>query len=274
MVEFTKMNGLGNDYIYINQLDDKNIIRNIEPFTRYICDRHFGVGADGVILIKNSSVADLKMKIYNSDGSQAQMCGNGIRCFGKYVYENNIIKRNKISVETMAGIKDLQLHIKNGEVQEVTVNMGRPTWNNSDEFVKIKAIDLDVEGMCVSMGNPHFVIFTKDVEKIDIKKYGSFIENYNLFPERTNVEFIQVFGIYTIKMRVWERGSGETLACGTGACAAFAVCKKLNLVKNNVKVLLKGGELKVELDNYTNDIYMTGIATKVFDGKIENPLVY
>ncbi len=269
MIEFTKMHGLGNDYIYINQTEEKNYIKNIEQFTRYISNRHFGVGSDGVILIKKSNIADVKMEIYNSDGTQAQMCGNGIRCVGKYVYENGIVQKKKISIETLAGIKELQLRLEKNKVKEVTVNMRSAIFDEHKK--KIKVFDWDIEGTVVSMGNPHFVILIKNIDKIDVKKYGSYIEKNKIFPEGTNVEFIEVLGNTSIKMRVWERGSGETFACGTGACAAFAVCYNMNLVKSDATVYLRGGSLKIKLDKLTNDIYMTGLATKICDGKIENP---
>lgn len=284
MIEFTKMHGLGNDYIYINNIGGRNYIpeEKIPRFTRYICNRNFGVGADGIILIKESEIADLKMEIYNSDGSKAEMCGNGIRCFGKYVYDNKIVEKKNITIETLAGLRKLflQTHPKTNKVIEVTVNMGRPVWENEKIPVNIekehykKPITLQienwkVEGMAVSMGNPHFVIIVKDVDKIDLNKYGSLIENAPCFPNKTNVEFIQILGNKSIKMRVWERGSGETFACGTGACAAFAVCYEKRLVMPDAKVYLKGGELKISLDRNTNNIFMTGLATKVCDGVIE-----
>ena len=267
MIEFTKMHGIGNDYIYVNMIGGKNPIVDIPAFARYVSDRHFGVGSDGLILIKESKIADLKMEIYNSDGSQAQMCGNGIRCFAKYAYENNIVRKKEFDIETLAGIKHVYLKIINGEVQEVTVNMGKAVLQTK-ELTKIKAYDLEVEGTIVSVGNPHFVIITKDIDKIDVEKYGSFIENHPLFPERTNVEFIEVNRNNTIKMRVWERGSGETYACGTGACASFAVCYYNGLVRNSATVYLKGGPLKISIDRSSEEIFMTGTATKVCDGVI------
>lgn len=284
MMEFTKMHGLGNDYIYINNIGGKNYIpeEKIPQFTRYICNRNFGVGSDGIILIKESKIADLKMEIYNADGSRAEMCGNGIRCFGKYVYDNKILEKKNLKIETLAGIREvfLQTQAKTNNVTEVTVNMGRPIWENEkipinlgkEHYKKLIALqvnDWEVEGMAVSMGNPHFVILVQDVEKIDLNKYGKLIECNPCFPNKTNVEFIQILGNRSIKMRVWERGSGETYACGTGACAAFAVCYERKLVMPDVKVYLKGGELKIALDRNTNNIYMTGLATKVCDGTIE-----
>ena len=268
MIEFTKMHGLGNDYIYINIIDGKNQIGEIAPFTRYICNRHFGVGADGVILIKKSNIADIKMEIYNSDGSQAEMCGNGIRCFAKYVYENNIVKKEHFNIETLAGIRKVNVRPINGKVDEVMVNMGKPKFMQK-EIIQIKALDWNLKGMSVSMGNPHFVILSKDTDKIDIQKYGPVIENNEIFPNKTNVEFVEILGNTSIKMRVWERGSGETYACGTGACAAFAVCYNKRYVKNFTTVYLKGGFLNIRYDRNLEDIFMTGLATKICDGKIE-----
>ena len=263
MIEFTKMTGLGNDYIYINNINDKNKIVNIPAFTRYICNRHFGVGADGVILIKDSNIADFKMEIYNSDGSQAEMCGNGIRCFGKYVYDKELTSKKELRIETLAGIRELKLEIEKGLVKEVTVNMGRAKIGDTIDVTNVK-------GTVVSMGNPHFVVITEDVDKVEIAKEGPLIENNKIFPQKTNVEFIQVVGDRTIKMKVWERGSGETFACGTGACAAFAICNKLGMVKDEAQVQLKGGPLKIKKNCETQEIFMTGIATKICDGSIED----
>ena len=218
MIEFTKMHGLGNDYIYINMIDGKNQIYNIPAFTRYICNRHFGVGADGVILIKKSEVADLKMEIYNQDGSEAEMCGNGIRCFAKYVYDEELTQKQEFDIETLAGIRHVILKIRNKEVQQVTVNMGKPVLN---ETIKIETIDREIEGITVSMGNPHFVILTKDVDEINVQKYGPIIESNIAFPDKTNVEFIEIRGNMSIKMRVWERGSGETYACRNWCLCSF-----------------------------------------------------
>ncbi len=282
MVQFTKMHGLGNDYIYINLYNNPNNIlpkEKVPEFTRYICNRHFGVGADGVILIKSSKIADFKMEIYNQDGSQAEMCGNGIRCFGKYVYDNNLTNKKFLNIETLAGIRKLELHIENNKVREVTVNMGKAIWEDelipinlekhkTKEKIEFEVENLKFEGIAVSMGNPHFVIEVPNVEKIDINKYGKLIENNKIFPNKTNVEFIEIQGNTSIKMRVWERGTGETFACGTGACAVFAVAYEENKVKPQVKVQLKGGELKIKLDEQTNEIYMTGLATTVCHGDV------
>lgn len=255
MIEFTKMHGLGNDYIYINNLRERNKIveEKIPGFTRYICNRNFGVGADGIVLVKESKVADLKMEIYNADGSQAQMCGNGIRCFGKYVYETGILKQRKMKIETLGGIKELDLKIENEIVTQIEVNMGKAIWedkqlpkvaNQEKQMITIQVKDIKIQGTAVSMGNPHFVVFGKNIDKIDIKKYGKAIENHPIFPEKTNVEFIEILGNKSIKMRVWERGTGETFACGTGACAAFAVSYEKNLVRARSNRVFKRRRIK------------------------------
>ena len=236
MIEFTKMTGLGNDYIYINNINDKNKIVNIPAFTRYICNRHFGVGADGVILIKDSNIADFKMELTS---------------------------KKELKIETLAGIRELKLEIEKGLVKEVTVNMGCARIGDTIDVTNVK-------GTVVSMGNPHFVVITEDVDKVEIAKEGPLIENNKIFPQKTNVEFIQVVGDRTIKMKVWERGSGETFACGTGACAAFAICNKLGMVKDEAQVQLKGGPLKIKKNCETQEIFMTGIATKICDGSIED----
>lgn len=220
MIEFTKMHGLGNDYIFINMINGKNQIANIPAFTRYISNRHFGVGSDGVILIRESEIADLKMLIYNADGSEAEMCGNGIRCFAKYVYDEKIVKKQKFDIETLAGIRHVRVIMKYGEVYQVVVNMGKAKFNESG-LIKINAYDREIEGTPVSIGNPHFVVITKEIKKIDIQKYGPYIENYPEFPEKTNVEFAEIIGNTSIKMRVWERGSGETFACRNWCMCCF-----------------------------------------------------
>lgn len=268
MISFTKMHGLGNDYIYIDRLNDKNIIaeEKVPEFTRYMSNRHFGVGGDGVIFIDNSKVADFKMRVFNQDGSEAEMCGNGIRCFAKYVYDNKITTKTNIAIETLAGIKYAYLvDIKDDEVQEIKVCMGEPKLLTNIEL-KVENASFDIA--CVSMGNPHAVIIVNDVEKFDVEKYGPLIENNKVFPNKTNVEFAQIIDKSNIKMRVWERGAGETFACGTGACAVAVACNKKELTRKEVNLSLKGGELKINWDKKENLVYMTGIATKVFDGKI------
>ena len=269
IIEFTKMHGLGNDYIYIDKTNPKkNILRETElpKIARYLSNRNFGIGGDGIILIEKSYRANFKMRIFNSDGSEAEMCGNGIRCFGKYVYEKGLIKNENITVETLAGIKKIRI-IKNkkNEIEKIEVNMGVPKIYRKKE---LKILDKTFNITPISMGNPHAVIFTENIEKIDLNKYGPLIENNRYFPYKTNVEFVEILDKNLIKMRVWERGSKETFACGTGACAAVVAGNINNLNKRKVKVLLKGGELEINWKEETKEIYMTGIATEVFNGRI------
>ena len=269
-VNFTKMHGLGNDYIYIETIKDNYQIdkeKNIQEVVRYLSDRHFGIGGDGVIFIEKSKNADFKMRMFNSDGSEAEMCGNGIRCFAKYVYDEGFTQKEIIKIETLAGIKEETfIKDKQNRIEKVKVNMGIP---KIEEKKQIFLFDEKMEINVISMGNPHAIIFVDNVEHIDIEKYGSFIENHEIFPQKTNVEFVQILDKNLIKMRVWERGAGETLACGTGACASVVAGVINNLTRRKVKTLLTGGELEIEWSNENNEIYMTGIATKVFDGKIK-----
>ena len=269
IIEFTKMHGLGNDYIYIDMTNKQknNIEENELPqIARFLSNRHFGIGGDGIILIEKSEIADFKMRIFNSDGTEAEMCGNGIRCFAKYIYENGLTKRENLKIETLAGIKEIKL-IKNdkNKIEKIEVNMGIP---KIEEKIRLKILDKEFEITNISMGNPHAVIFVDDVEKVDLEKYGPVIENNKYFPNRTNVEFVEILDKNLVKMRVWERGAKETYACGTGACATVVAGYINNLNKRKVKVLLKGGELEINWKEKTNEIYMTGIATEVFKGKI------
>ena len=269
IIEFTKMHGLGNDYIYIDRTNSKNNIlreRDLPRVARYLSNRHFGIGGDGIILVEKSNIADFKMRIFNSDGSEAEMCGNGIRCFGKYVYEKGLIEKENINIETLAGIKKVKL-IKNNDnkIEKIEVNMGIPKIYRK---IDLKILDKNLKIIPISMGNPHAVIFVDNIEKIDIDKYGPAIENNKYFPRKTNVEFVEILDRNLVKMRVWERGAKETYACGTGACAAVVAGNVNNLNKKQVKVLLKGGELEISWNKETKEIYMTGIATKVFEGKI------
>ena len=269
IIEFTKMHGLGNDYIYIDRTNSKNNIlreRDLPRVARYFSNRHFGIGGDGIILVEKSNIADFKMRIFNSDGSEAEMCGNGIRCFGKYVYEKGLIEKENINIETLAGIKKVKL-IKNNDnkIEKIEVNMGIPRIYMK---IDLKILDKNLKIIPISMGNPHAVIFVDNIEKIDIDKYGPAIENNKYFPRKTNVEFVEILDRNLVKMRVWERGAKETYACGTGACAAVVAGNVNNLNKKQVKVLLKGGELEINWNKETKEIYMTGIATKVFEGKI------
>lgn len=279
-MKFTKMHGLGNDYVYVDATKEK-IPDNISEIAKFISNRHLGIGSDGLILICKSDICDFKMKMYNMDGSEAQMCGNGIRCVGKYVYDKGLTHKNKITVETLAGDKTLRLNIAKGKVNTVEVDMGEPILEpnkipvdiKSDEHIikdlLIKAIDKTFTFTCVSMGNPHAVTLVNDVEKFNVAKYGSILENDIHFPERANIEFIEIIDDRTIKMRVWERGAGETFACGTGACAV-AVASIINkLVEREVTVKLLGGDLEIKWNKENNHVYMTGPATTVFEGEIE-----
>lgn len=279
MVTFTKMHGLGNDYICINSLENILAENKLPQIARYMCNRNFGIGADGLILVQESSVADIKMRIFNKDGSEAEMCGNGIRCFAKYIYDNKIIDKQSISIETKAGVKGVRLKVLNGEVQEAQVDMGRPIFDDIKNIsvqnnyripisVNIKVDDTRFIGNYVSMGNPHLVIFVNNVENIDIEKYGPAIENMKCFPNKINVEFVQALGRNTLKIRTWERGVGETYACGTGSCASFCIAYYKGICSSYVKAILRGGELNLNYNKQNGHIIMSGIATKVYDGNI------
>ena len=267
---FTKMHGLGNDYIFIDRIKNKYpslVDEKLPKVARYLSKEHFGIGGDGIILIESSNIADFRMRIFNKDGTEAEMCGNGIRCFAKYIYDNKMTIKDKISIETLAGIKEVEvIKNKNGITEEYRVNMGTP---KIDGVIRLNILNQPFIINKISMGNPHAVIFVRNIDRVDVQKYGPLIENNSNFPNKTNVEFVQVLDRNLIKLRVWERGSKETYACGTGACAAVAATFNRNLTNRNVKVLLKGGELYVNLDDKTKNIYMKGIATKVFDGIIE-----
>lgn len=275
-MKFTKMHGIGNDYIYIDCLNQA--LKNPSKCAKLWSDRHFGIGSDGLVLILPSKIADFKMDIYNSDGSLAEMCGNAVRCIGKYLYENKLVNKDKILLETRSGIKELKLYIEDNKVNTVKVDMGVPILEPSKIPVNLKLdkilnypltiADKSYNINCVSMGNPHTVIITNDnLDNLDIKKLGPVIENHNLFPNRTNVEFINIIDKNNIKIRVWERGAGETLACGTGACASFVVSVLNNYCEREIDAHLKGGNLFLEWDK-SNHIFMTGSATKVFEGEI------
>lgn len=276
-MKFTKMHGIGNDYVYVNCF--KETVENPSGVAVKVSDRHFGIGSDGLILIKPSEVADGKMEMYNADGSQGAMCGNGIRCVAKYMYDYGITDKTSISVETKSGIKYLDLTLKDGKVDTVKVNMGMPILKAAEipvRFEKERVINepVFVDGTewritCVSMGNPHAITYIDDVKGLEIEKIGPKFENHEMFPDRVNTEFVHVIDRKTVEMRVWERGSGETLACGTGACAV-AVASILNgLTEDEVTVKLLGGDLKIFWDRKENTVYMTGSATTVFDGEID-----
>lgn len=276
-MKFTKMHGIGNDYVYVNCFQET--VEDPAAAAIAVSDRHFGIGSDGLILIRPSEVADGKMEMYNADGSQGAMCGNGIRCVAKYMYDHGITDKTSISVETKSGIKYLDLTVEDGKVSTVKVNMGSPILKAADIPViceKEQMIDepVEVNGetwriTCVSMGNPHAVTYIEDVKNFEIEKFGPQFENHPVFPDRVNTEFVRVIDRRTVEMRVWERGSGETLACGTGACATTVACILNGLTEDEVTVKLLGGELKIFWDRKANLVYMTGSATTVFDGEID-----
>ncbi len=278
MIKFTKMHGLGNDYVYIDCMNGQEI-EDISTLAQFVSNRHFGIGSDGLILICKSDVADFKMRMFNYDGSEAEMCGNGIRCVGKFVYDKGLTNKETITVETLAGIKKLKFNIKEGKVQTVEVDMGEPILEAknipviSEELpvknLKIKIDDKEFIFTCVSMGNPHAITIVDDVKNFDIEKYGPILEVDRHFPKRANIEFIELVDKNNIKMRVWERGAGETLACGTGACASVVACNLNDYIENEANVELLGGTLNIKWNKENNHIYMTGTATTVFEGELE-----
>ena len=275
-MKFTKLHGCGNDYVYVNLFEET--IENPAEMSIKISDRHFGIGSDGLITIGPSDVADFRMRIYNADGSEAEMCGNGIRCVAKYVYDHKLTDKTEITVESGAGIKYLTLFVEEGKVAQVRVDMGEPILDpaqipvvSENEQVIDEPIEVDGKEWrmtCVSMGNPHAVVFVDDVANFEIEKYGPSFENHYRFPKRTNTEFVQVVSPTEAIMRVWERGSAETWACGTGTCATVMACILNGLTENKVLVHLRGGDLTIEYDEKTNHIFMTGPATEVFQGEI------
>ena len=276
-MKFTKMQGLGNDYIYLNCMDE--CPGDPQGLAKQLSDRHFGVGSDGLVLIMPSRAADIRMRMFNSDGSEAEMCGNASRCVGKYVYDNKIINKKMITMETLAGIKTLELTTENGKVALVRVDMGEPVLKPADipaksekdiflsEPVTVKGRTFSVT--CVSMGNPHAVSYVDDAAGFPLELYGPAMETNELFPRKINSEFVEVLDRNTLKMRVWERGAGETLACGTGACAVLVASVLNGFCERKATVKLLGGDLTVEWSEKDNRVYMTGPAVKVFDGEIE-----
>jgi len=277
-MKFTKMHGCGNDYIYINGFEEHIKPEEKTELVRRLSDRHFGIGGDGVIFINPSEEADFEMEMYNADGSRAEMCGNGIRCVGKYVYDKGMTDQTDISVISFGKIKYLRLEVKDNKVSAVRVNMGAPELSAKNIPViseKEQVIDekIEVNGeiykmTCVSMGNPHAVVFVDDVSALALEKIGPLFENHERFPKRINTEFVQIIDDAHVKMRVWERGTGETLACGTGCCATAAACVLNGFTGNQVTVELLGGEIKIEWDREENLIFMTGPAQTVFEGDI------
>ena len=277
-MKFTKMHGIGNDYVYVNCFTET--VPDPAATARFVSDRHFGIGSDGLILIKPSEKADFEMEMYNLDGSRGAMCGNGIRCVGKYVYDYGLTDKTTITVDTLSGVKTLDLTVENGKVTRVRVDMGAPVFACSripvaldletavDQPVTVGGKEYRFTG--VSMGNPHAVVFVPDTESLDLPVIGPEFEHHPLFPDRVNTEFIQVLGPNELRMRVWERGSGETMACGTGACAAAsaAILNGLADEKQPVTVHLLGGDLSIFWDREAGTLFMTGPATVVFEGEI------
>lgn len=288
--QFTKMQGCGNDYIYVNGFTEKIPQEEKTELVRHISDRHFGIGGDGVIFINPSAEADFEMEMYNADGSRAEMCGNGIRCVAKYVYDKGLTDKTDISVISCGQIKYLQLFLKEGQVDTVRVNMGAPELRPGRipvtvaeagmtlEQERIVNAPIIVQGKeykmtCVSMGNPHAVIFLEDVTNLEIEQIGPYFENHERFPKRINTEFVKVLDKKNVQMRVWERGTGETLACGTGCCATVVACILNGLTDEKVTVKLLGGEIEIEWDREANLVYMTGPAVTVFEGEYDVPAV-
>lgn len=276
-MKFTKMQGIGNDYVYVNCFQET--VKNPSQVAQFVSDRHFGIGSDGLIMICPSEVADCKMVMYNADGTQSQMCGNGVRCVGKYIHDKGLTDKEIVTVETLGGIKVLELHLKDGTVDTITVDMGEPELVPERIPVKTDAAifkeqPVEVLGKtylvtAVSMGNPHGVTFVENTTDLDLEAIGPLFEHHPLFPERTNTEFIQVIDRNTLKMRVWERGSGETLACGTGACASLVASVLTGKTGREATLQLLGGNLHIRWDEATNHVYMTGPAAFVFDGEID-----
>ena len=275
-IKFTKMHGAGNDYIYVDttQYPIADPAKKAIEWSKF----HTGIGSDGLILIGVSDKADFSMRIFNADGSEAMMCGNASRCIGKYVYDNKLTQKEVITLETLSGIKILKLHTENGLVEEVTVDMDLPLLTNSrqintpDGKMLAKTITVDgkeYKGTFVCMGNPHLVIFIDDIKNVNLPAIGPKLENHPLFPERTNVEFVEVLPDGSLRMRVWERGSGITMACGTGACATAVAAYLNHKAGRKSRVRMDGGDLQVHWNETDGHVYMTGPAVKVFDGEIE-----
>lgn len=274
-IPFTKMHGAGNDYVYINALEE--VPENLPLLSRQISNRHYGVGSDGLVAIMHSSRADFRMRMFNADGSEAEMCGNASRCIGKYVYEKGLTDKNVITLDTLAGIKTLRLTVENGSVRDVTVDMGVPTFVPAEipvdaagkERVISEKVEVDsraFELTAVGMGNPHGVIFTRELSDDLVGGYGPSLENADIFPARSNIEFVRILDRSHIEMRVWERGSGETMACGTGACAAVAAGVANGLLGRHVSVKLLGGTLEITWDGTSGHIFLKGNAVMVADG--------
>lgn len=277
-IRFTKMHGAGNDYIYVNGFTE-NIIDPAQ-LSIELSNRNFGVGSDGLVLILPSTTGDFRMRMFNADGSESEMCGNASRCVGKFVYDKGLTDKTEVKLETGAGIKILKLHVENGKVNRVTVDMGEPILQPSLVPVSLEgdkavSVPLTIDNTeyaitCVSMGNPHAAVFTTGVDQLNLVELGPKFENNAIFPRRTNTEFIEILDRNTLKMRVWERGSGETLACGTGACASLVAAVLNGLSERKATLQLLGGNLEIEWDEKTNHVFMTGPAATVFEGELSN----
>ena len=277
-MKFTKMHGCGNDYVYVNCFEET--VENPSEVSKKVSDRHFGIGSDSLILIKPSEKADFEMEMYNADGSRSEMCGNGIRCVGKYVYDKGLTDKTQISVVSGGQIKYLDLIVENDQVSQVKVNMGSPILAAKDipvisekeqvilEPIFIQEIGKSFQMTCVSMGNPHAVVFVEDVDSLEIEKLGPHFENHSCFPNRTNTEFVEVMDRSNVKMRVWERGTGETLACGTGCCATAVACILNGLTEDEITVHVLGGRINIFWERKENLVFMTGPAEIVFEGEI------
>ena len=267
---------LGNDYVYIDSINQT--IENESSLAKFVSNRHFGIGSDGLILICKSDIADFQMRMFNSNGSEAEMCGNGIRCVGKFVYDKGLTDKTTVKIETLAGIKTLVLNTKDGKVETARVDMGEPILEAEKIPViskeqPVKNLELEAENKkfkftCVSMGNPHAITIVENTKEFDVEKYGKILEVDKAFPKKANIEFAQIIDKENIKMRVWERGAGETLACGTGACATAVACNLNGLTGRKVNIELLGGTLKIEWNEKDNHVYMTGPAVTVFDGEL------
>lgn len=279
-MKFTKMQGAGNDYVYINGFSEKMSQEDKPDWVRKVSDRHFGIGSDGAIFINPSDVADFEMEMYNADGTRSEMCGNGMRCVGKFVYDKGLTDKTQFTVVSAGKIKYLDLTVENGKATQIKVNMGEPILEAKqvpvvsdneeviDEPIYISEVDATYNMTCVSMGNPHAVVFMDDVDNLAIEKIGPYFENHVRFPNRTNTEFVKVLDRNNVQMRVWERGTGETLACGTGCCATAVACILNGHTEEEVTVHVLGGKIKIFWDRESNLIYMTGPAETVFEGEI------
>jgi diaminopimelate epimerase len=279
-MRFTKMHGIGNDYVYVNGFSEK--VADPSALARLVSDRHFGIGSDGLILILSSEKADVRMRMFNADGSEAEMCGNGIRCVAKYSFDRGLTNKNPMTVETGRGVLSLALDVEAGKVRHVTVNMGQPILNlpdipvdrekltlgSGDNFYRLLLMQSNdsVEAAFVSMGNPHSITYVDDVEKLDLSRIGPMVENHKAFPRRINAHFVQIVSPDEVIMRTWERGSGITLACGTGACAVAVAGVRTGKTARKLLAHLPGGDLSLEWRESDNNVYMTGAATEVFEG--------